>query len=722
MATSVPPAYSADSIIPAGEINFTAAPLGKILDYYSKLTGRTILQPSTLPQVAITINPDKPLTRAEAIHALDTVLALNGVTTENDGDKFVKVIPAAVAPAKSEEPVLAPGDISFVDMSIDQVLEIYSKLVGRSILRPPTLPAITISFQAVSPLTKKEAIDALDSVLSMNGISTIFSGDKFVKVIPSAQAGAEADKFSISEGKDLPENGKYITKIVQLQYAKPSEMAQLLGSFSKIPGSITPLDANQMLILRDNSDNIKRMLELIAKVDVVVPLDIESEVIPMKYALASDIASALGSLGGGAGASVGRGSAGSAAAAAPVGTPGANRPAGALGAAGAPGSPGYQPGAAGAAAGGARTTSLQDRLRSIVSKAAGTGEFTILGQTKIIADERTNALLVFAGKQDMDMIKNIVSKLDIVLAQVLIEAIIMEVTLDDNKSLGVSYLQNNPTTKGSFTGVGGLNNGSFLTQNSFLPPSGTNAAGIASGLSYFANFGNDFQATLVAAADDSRVNILSNPSIQTSHGVKAELKIGDTVPYVTGTYFNGVNGTPSSQYQQTFVGIDLTVTPLINPDGLVVMDINQDVQQLGPTTQIDGNAVPTTTQRTANAKVAVQSGQTIILGGFISNTKNSSKSGVPFLKDVPLLGLLFSSSSEMKIRQELIVLIKPTVLANPEDAARLARRKRDQMPGLKAAEADYRKDQLLRQKEADKIIIPPEDPETFHPAARGESK
>jgi general secretion pathway protein D len=202
--------------------------------------------------------------------------------------------------------------------------------------------------------------------------------------------------------------------------------------------------------------------------------------------------------------------------------------------------------------------------------------------------------------------------------------------------------------------------------------------------------------------------VLSRPTIQTSHGVPASLQVGDTVPEVSGTYFGGINGQASSQYQQTFVGINLQVTPLINPDGLVVMDILQDVQQLGPSTIIDGNPVPTTSKRTAQATVSVRDRDTIILGGMISTSKSTSRSGVPFLKDIPGLGYLFRSTVDSSKRVELIVLIRPTVLPTPEAAALVAAHRRDKMPGIKAAEREERLDENQRIKESDKIKLPKE--------------
>lgn len=616
----------------------------------------------------------------------------------------------AAPPVGHAEPVYAAGDISLSGVDLPTVLDLYAKYVNRTILHG-TLPPAVISLKTETSLTRTEAIQALDTVLAMNGITMINIGDKFVKAVQDSQAGPQAAPFSNRDAKDLPEADQYITELVQLKNSKPSELVPVLAPFAKIPNNVMPIDSTGILVIRDYSANVKRMLELIKQIDVIVEPDIVSEVIPIKYAQASEIASALGSLGGGSSTSIGP----------PTrsGRTGMGGGGGGFGGAGGYGgqqggfggglnTPGGQLGGAGGA--GQRTSNFTQNLQSLVNKVRTAGDFQIFGQTKIIADERTNSLLIFASKQDMKMIKDVIKKLDVVLAQVLIEAIIMEVSLDDTRNLGVSYLQNDVTKSGTFTGIGAIKNGTFLSPNNFLS-AGTNGAGsLPSGFSYAANFGNDFQATLTAIATDSRINVLSRPRIQTSHAVPAILKIGDTVPYVTGTYFGGINGQASSQYQQTFVGINLTVTPLINPDGLVVMDIEQDVEQLGNPTLIDGNQVPTTTQRYAQATVSVRDRDTIILGGFISSTKSKGKSGVPFLKDIPGLGYLFRSTSDSTKRVELIALIRPTVLPTPEAAALVATRERDRMPGVKAAQAEYEIDRNKRLKEADKIKVPDERP------------
>jgi general secretion pathway protein D len=176
--------------------------------------------------------------------------------------------------------------------------------------------------------------------------------------------------------------------------------------------------------------------------------------------------------------------------------------------------------------------------------------------------------------------------------------------------------------------------------------------------------------------------------------VPADLFIGNTVPYVTGTYNYGYGSGPSSQYTQLEVGIHLQVLPLINKDGLVVMDIQADVEQLGPDVQISGvGGVPTTTKRQAGAKVAVKDGETIILGGFISDSRSLSDSGIPGLMNIPWLGNLFKSKSIENLRTELIMLMRPTVLPSPELAAVVAREERNKLSGVKQAELEIRQEE-----------------------------
>jgi general secretion pathway protein D len=543
------------------------------------------------------------------------------------------------------------------------------------------LPTVNIVFKNQTPLTRRELVQALDALLALNGIALIPVGEKFIKVVPVAQANQEGAPFSTLKAEQLPDLGQYVTHVVQLKYVKPSEMVPILTPFQKLPNAILPIESNQMLVLRDNTENVKRMLEMIEKLDVAIPSEFVSEVIPIKFAKVSDIAAALNSLSsGGGGTTVGTRTT----------TPTTTAP--------RPGQPGYQPGipqpgVPSPTGTPSATSSFSERLQQIIRRAASaTGELQILGTTKIVADERSNSLLVFASRTDMEMIKDIVAKLDVVLAQVVVETIIMDVSLDNTFTFGVSGIQTPRRFSGSFTGAGGANAAKFPD---VFSGGGTNVFGdlLGSGLRYLGKFDDDIYVQLQAAATDGRVNVIQKPRIQTSHATPAQIFIGSTVPYVSSVYYGGgYAGGPSSSYQQLRVGIGLSVTPFINPDGLVVMKIDESIDEISGTTEIVGvGQVPTTTTRTLSAEVAVRDGETIMLGGFIRNSDTRSKSGVPFLKDIPLLGYLFRSTSKSAERKELIVLMRPTVLRTPELAAAHVEVEKQRLPGVRAAEAEVDK-------------------------------
>ncbi len=203
---------------------------------------------------------------------------------------------------------------NFQGVDVNQVLDLYADLVGRTILRAG-LPQASIVLHTQSLLTRSEAMQALQAVLALNGISLINVGGKFVKAVPSTDANGQAAPLDYSTATNLPELGSYVTHIVQLKYVKPTDMLPIIQPFARLQNSILAIDGNGILVLRDYAENVKRMLEMVDQIDVSVPAEYISEVIPIKYALADDIANALSNLGGGGGATV---SVGGSAAAAPI--------------------------------------------------------------------------------------------------------------------------------------------------------------------------------------------------------------------------------------------------------------------------------------------------------------------------------------------------------------------------------------------------------------------
>lgn len=642
----------------------------------------------------------------------------NTIIVPSETDTNIEnVIEPKPGPTNAPEEMIPPGTIDFRGADLNQVLELYAMLRQRTILRAANLASPTFVLKTQTPLTKTEAIKALDAMLGLNGIAIVDIGDKFAKAAPSASAGQMGAPFSNVRQSLLPDMGQYLTHVIQLKYVKPSTMVAVLQPFaSAIANPILPIDDSQILVLRDFTENVKRMLQVVEEVDVAIPSEYESEVIPIKYAKASDIASALNSLstGGGGGASIGSSGTGTRSVSGTRSTGGFGRTGTGTtyGSPGGTSSPfGTQPPGLSPQATGQQSTgnSFTDRLRGIINRAANTGEIVVFGQTKMIADERTNSLLIYASHEDMKIIKGIIAKLDVVLAQVLIEAVIIEVTLNDSKNLGFSYLQGHPQGIGNyFQGIGAINNGNALSQGSFnaIGAAATNAGSLPSGFSYLANLGNnDLDISVTAFASDSHAKILQRPRIQTSHNEPAQLFVGESRPYPSGSYYGGGAFGGYSSIQAVNIGVTLEVTPLINPDGLVVMDIHQTIESANGSVNIANvGDVPVTSRKEAAAKVSVRDHDTIILGGLIETSKTKTDSGVPFLKDVPMLGYLFRSTSDSEVRNELIVLIRPTVLPTPEVAALTARAEKDKMPGVKRTESEIQIEEANRLKQLDKNL------------------
>jgi general secretion pathway protein D len=633
------------------------------------------------------------------------------------------------------EEMIAPGTINFQGVDVNQVLEVYAQLVGRTLLRG-ALPQASIVLKTETPLTKTETIEALKAVLALNNIVVIDVGDKFVKVMAAEGASTAAAAVDNSSTTNLPELGSYVTHIVQLKYVKPSEMLPIIQPFAKLQNSILPIDSNGILVLRDYAENVKRMLEMIDRIDVSVPAEYISEVIPIRYAQAEDIANALNSLGGSGGSTVSFGSSGggstvngfhgvgSAGGFGGGGIGGGGTISG-LGSSGAYASQGGYGSQGGIGQG--RTTGLngtpssggtfQSRLNSILNKAGGGGQqdaIQVFGQAKIIADSRSNSLLIFATRSDMEHIKKVIGDLDVLLAQVLIEAIIMDVSLSKGWNFGVSAAQN-PKTFSSSTpviGGGGFNNGqpfanflSGLSNANYFAQGSNVTSSLGSGFSYFGNIGPTWDLAVQALAQDSSASVIQRPRIQTSQAKTATFFDGETVPYITSSYSGGVGYGANSSYSQLSVGVELDVTPFINPDGLVVMDINQEIDDIVSATSANGDLAPTTSKRTLNSEIAVRDKDTIILGGFIRSDTSKTRSGVPVLQDIPLLGNLFTQRTSSKDRQELLVLMRPTVLRTPDKAAEQTLVEEKRLPGVSGAateDAAYERQLIEAQRKAEK--------------------
>jgi general secretion pathway protein D len=301
-------------------------------------------------------------------------------------------------------------------------------------------------------------------------------------------------------------------------------------------------------------------------------------------------------------------------------------------------------------------------------------------QLRIIPDPQNNALLIYGTGQETDTIEAMLRKIDIMPLQVRIDAVIAEVTLNDNLQYGTQF----------FFKSGGINSIlNYAAQQSVQTPSqaqlnlnfpgffigGPNAGGAPMAL-------NALQAVTV-------VRVLSSPQLMVLDNQPARLQVGDVVPYLSQTSQSTVTtGAPvinSINYQQT--GVVLDVTPRVNSGGLVTMDVSQEVSDVSSAITTPGINSPTFFDRSISSRVVVQDGQTVGLAGLISDNTSKGNQGIPWLKDVPLLGALAGNQNNVRERTELLMLLTPHVLHDQRDARALTEDMREQLINAAAVPA-----------------------------------
>ncbi|MBL6813504.1 MAG: type II secretion system secretin GspD [Luminiphilus sp.] len=297
------------------------------------------------------------------------------------------------------------------------------------------------------------------------------------------------------------------------------------------------------------------------------------------------------------------------------------------------------------------------------SGGSGGGTFDLGDDVRVVSDDYNNSLLVYATPYEYQKIERILSKLDVVATQVLIEASIVEVTLTDDLQYGLEWAFDN-NLGGGDSGRGLLDVGGNLQPQA--------------GFSYTMTT-ETTKAVLNALAEDSLLNVISTPSVMVLDNHTAAINVGDQQPIQSqSTVTDGGTVQNSITYRDT--GVQLTVTPSVNDGGLVTLDIEQSVTDVGPvdtaTKQRSFN------QRAVKSRVAIRSGESVVLGGLIRDSETERQSGVPVLKDIPLVGALFSTTNTTSVRTELLIFITPRVMESDQDLRDLNLEMRSRMRGL----------------------------------------
>lgn len=298
------------------------------------------------------------------------------------------------------------------------------------------------------------------------------------------------------------------------------------------------------------------------------------------------------------------------------------------------------------------------------------------GDIKITADEPTNSLIIVASPQDYETVKMVLEKLDIPRRQVFVEAALLEVTMttgrDWNTSMhGASPLEDEGAVVGgsSYSTLNSISLLSLLAQGTSLP-SGVTIGALGAPVDVP---GGEISIPSVGVlvqmlASDSNVNVLSTPTILTMDNEEAQIQVGQRIPVPTGQTVSS-GGLSSVSISRENVGIMLTITPQINESGTIRLDISTEISSaVSSSLGINVNTLGVTTSiKTAQTTVVVKDAQTIIIGGLMEDRQNSSKSRVPFIGDIPVLGWLFKSQSKNKTKSNLIILLTPHIVRTDED-------------------------------------------------------
>jgi len=612
--------------------------------------------------------------------------------------------PPAEEPAPASQPDELVGPIKLPDADIDTVLGLLEIYTGRSILRPQQLPTATYRLVIDKKIPKSEAVLALETVLALNQIGVAPLGDKFLKVVALSQVKTEAPEMITGSALDLPPSGRIATKVFQLRFLRVNEFVPQIQPLMSpgVANGIVPLDKANAAMITDTVTNLQRVEqllqqidqptmagltpkfytlqngakasdvvaklramfqgplqnqlgssisysaddrtnqiilladerqiplfdELIAKLDVKAEPNTRNEVIYLKHASAKDVAPLLSSLVSGQ----------TKAAAAGSNSPRPNTPLPAP----APAAPAAE---------------------AAVATLAETNEFSSL--VTIIADERSNSVVVSGTVDDIRLIRGLVDKIDILLAQVRIEVVIAEVTLSDTDSSGIGALKLNVATDTPDTGG---HRGTHITQ---IPSAGfagwnvTNA--IINPLS--------FQAELASLGQRSNVKVLNANTIVTTHNKEAEFVVSQQLPIITNrtqaptsttvtTDVNPFATTSSVTYKD--VGIDVKVTPLIGDDGSIQLKIDQKVDDVVRTVIIDQVEQPIIGHRQATSFINVSDGQMVVLGGLQTTKNTRSRNKLGFLFEIPVLSHLLGGRNNSQERTELLLFVRPHVI--PVDA------------------------------------------------------
>ncbi|MBV1882938.1 MAG: type II secretion system secretin GspD [Pseudomonadales bacterium] len=576
--------------------------------------------------------------------------------------------------------------VNLKDADIRAFITQISDITGRSFVVDPRVKG-KVTVISTTNLSEEEVFELFQSVLNVHGYAAVPSGS-VLKVVPNTGAKQDTIRFakdSDSRGEEL------ITQVIAVKNTPAVELVPILRPMVPQYGHLAGVASANALIISDHAENIKRIIQIIERLDGAESEEIE--VIQLKEAWVGDVVDLLERL---TPVATGKGkSKNKAARVRVVAEERTNR----LIVKG--------------------EKSARARIRELVRKLDQPSKHT--GTTKVIylrhgdavkvaevlkglmasskkkrkgggkkeavqeevniqADETLNALVIRGEPADLQEIQDVVRQLDVRRAQVLIEAAIVEVSGDISKALGVQWGVHDknlgqPLVGVNFEGSGSLNN--VLGALS----AGTGAA-LANGITIAGGERNSagtkgYGVLVQALANASNANLLSTPSIMTLDNEEAEIVVGQNVPFITGTSTSGSSTTnnPFQTISREDVGLTLKVVPQINDGDVIRLQVEQEVSAVVPTSESVQSADLITSKRSIKTTILVDNANTVVLGGLIQDDFTDSESKVPLLGDIPLIGRLFKSTQRKRVKRNLLVFLTPTIIRDANSLQSVTERK-----------------------------------------------
>jgi len=582
-----------------------------------------------------------------------------------------------VEAVKAEEVTL-----NFSDADLVAVINSVSQITGKNFIIDPRVKG-KVTVVSSKPLNEDEVYNVFLSVLQVHGFATVPTKNA-IKIIPDATAKQNAAPFISSREREAED--QLITRVITINYIDAAQLVPILRPLVAQQGHLAAYAASNVLIISDRASNVQRIDRIIHAMDRKTDSDVE--IVKLEHAFAAEVVRLLSSLS--------------------TATPTPKNLAGGLVKFTAD----------------ERTNSIlisgekskRLRFRAIISDldapVASTGNTHVVylryaeakniadilnnvgkevikteaknavatksgtnpKSVSIQADEITNALVITAPASVFPSLRAVIQQLDIRRAQVHIEAIIAEVSLDTSRELGVQWLVDGTPGGSAFltTQFAGSGDGISSIASGILPD------GLTLGLGRLDDASLNFVTLIRALAGDAETNLLSTPSIVTLDNQEAEIIVGQNVPFVTGETGESVSDSigvtnPFRTIERQDIGLSLKVKPQINEGNTITMEIEQEVSSIAGSAT--GAVDIVTNKRAINTTVQLEDGELLILGGLIDEKVLNLEQKVPLLGDIPVLGWLFRSSKITKVKQNLLVFIKATIIKDPTKARVLSHRK-----------------------------------------------